>query len=454
MTQIVRYAIFSIRDMLISLGPFIVLALLLLIGAYWALDPNPPRTVTLATGPDQSAYDEFGKKYAAALKKHQIKVILKSTQGSKENLDLLNAGAVDLAFVQGGTKDKSVDANPADLGQKSVQSLGSLFYEPVWIFYREDAVKEKTKAAVIPVFKQLADLRGYKVNVGTEGSGVPTLFNQLLNANAMAPTDMKLSTLDQTPGVVALLDGSIDALVFASAAESLMVQMLLTAPGIKLMEFVHAQAYVQRFEFLSMVTLPRGTIDLRGDLPPNDIGMVATTTQLLAKEKVHPALLQLFTQAAHDIHSGSGWFRRAGQFPLAKAGEFELTKEAQRFYRDGTPLMQRYLPFWLANLVDRMWVAMGIILAILLPLSRIIPPLYTFRIRSRVFKWYGQLREIETRLEQSIDKESSDRLISELNDMDSKVEKIPVPLAYTEELYTLRGNINLVRKRVLSAPRS
>ena len=454
MTKIVRYAIFSIRDMLISLGPFIVLALLLLFGAYWALDPNPPRKVTLATGPDQSAYDEFGKKYAAALKKHQITVILKSTQGSKENLDLLNTGAVDLAFVQGGTKDKSNDANTAELGQKTVQSLGSLFYEPVWIFYREAAVKQKTKAAVVPTIKQLSDLRGYKVNVGTEGSGVPTLFNQLLSANAMAPTDMQLSTLDQTPGVMALLDGSIDALVFASASESLMVQLLLTAPGIKLMEFVHAQAYVQRFDFLSMVTLPRGTIDLRGDLPPNDIGLVATTTQLLAKEKVHPALLQLFTQAAHDIHSGSGWFRRAGEFPQAKAGEFGLTKEAQRFYKDGTPLMQRYLPFWLANLVDRMWVAMGIILAILLPLSRIVPPLYTFRIRSRVFKWYGQLREIETKLDQSLDRESSDSLITELNNLDSTVEKIAVPLAYTEELYTLRGNINLVRKRVLAAPRN
>lgn len=457
MAQIVRYAIFSLRDMLISLGPFILLAVLLLFGAYWALDPNPPRTVTLATGPDQSAYDEFAKKYVTELKKHQITVIVKPTQGSKENLDLLNAGTVDLAFVQGGTKDDA--ASSADAKPNNVQSLGSLFYEPVWIFYREAAVTEKlkaekTKTPLAASIKQLSELRGYKVNVGTEGSGVPTLFNQILGANGMAPSDMQLSTLDQTPGVVALLDGSIDALVFASAADSLMVQMLLTAPGIKLMEFVHAQAYVQRFSFLSTVSLPRGIVDLKSDLPPNDIALVATTTQLLSKEKVHPALLQLFTQAAHDIHGGPGWFRRAGEFPQAKAGEFQLTKEAQRFYKDGTPLMQRYLPFWLANLVDRMWVAMGIILAILLPLSRIIPPLYTFRIRSRIFKWYGQLRELETKFDQTTEEDATKQLLTELNNLESKVEKIAVPLAYTEELYSLRSNIHLVRKRVLSGPRA
>jgi TRAP transporter TAXI family solute receptor len=445
MTQLVRYAIFSLRDIAISIGPFLLLAALLLLGAYWMLDPNPPRTVTLATGPDQSAYAEFGKKYAEELKRHDINVVLKPTQGSSANLLLLKNSEVDLAFVQGGTREAIDGENPRD---SNLVSLGSLFYEPVWLFYRESVAQSRSKTATLT---QLSDLRGYKVNVGSMGSGVPTLFNRLLEANGMVPKDLQLSMLDQTPGVMALLDASTDALVFASASDSPMVQMLLATPGIKLLEFMHAQAYSTRFDFLSAVTLPRGIIDLKSDAPPKDVPLVATTTQLIARDTVHPALLQLFTQAAHNIHGGAGWFRKAGEFPQAKVDEFALAKEAQRFYREGTPLMQRYLPFWLANLVDRMWVVMGIIVAILLPLSRIIPPLYTFRIRSRIFKWYAQLRTLEQRLDAKVsDASGAKQLIDELNALESKVEKIAVPLAYTDELYSLRSNIHLVRKRVLA----
>jgi TRAP transporter TAXI family solute receptor len=444
MTQLVKYAVFSLRDIAVSWGPFIVLALLLLVGAYVALDPNPPRKVTLATGPAQSAYDEFAKRYATELKKHNIEVVFKPSEGSSANLAMLNKGEADLAFVQGGTREpRSADAEPDTLA-----SLGSLFYEPVWLFYREAAAQANNKTSTLT---QLADLRGYKVSLGTAGSGVPTLFSRLLDANGMDMAAVKLNPLDLTPSVMSILDGSADALVLVSAAESPMVQMLLATPGIKLLEFVHAQAYARRFDFLSSVTLPRGIVDLKADMPPKDIALVASTTQLVASDKVHPALLQLFTQAAHNIHSSPGWFRRAGEFPQAKADEFTLAKEAQRFYREGTPLMQRYLPFWLANLVDRMWVVMGIIVAILIPLSRIIPPLYTFRIRSRIFKWYGQLRALEDRLDdKSTDANGAKQLVDELNALENKVEKIAVPLAYTDELYSLRSNIHLVRKRVLA----
>jgi TRAP transporter TAXI family solute receptor len=445
MTQLVRYALFSLRDIALSLGPFLLLAVLLLAGAYWMLDPTPPRTVTLATGPDQSAYDEFGKRYAAELKRHHINVVFKASEGSSANLQLLESGQADLAFVQGGTREaQAVDAAT----HTPLASLGSLFYEPGWVFYREEAAKARSNTDTLA---QIADLRGYKIGVGMQGSGVPALFNRLLDANGLEPKDVQLSKLDLTPSVMALLDSSVDALVLVSAAESPMVQMLLATPGIKLLEVVHAQAYARRFNFLSAVTLPRGIVNLKGDTPPKDMALVAATTQLVARDNVHPALIQLFTQAAHTIHSGPGWFQRSGEFPQAKTDEFPLAKEAQRFYREGTPLMQRYLPFWLANLVDRMWVVMGIIVAILLPLSRIIPPLYTFRIRSRIFKWYGQLRAIEQRLDTTAaNEQSAKQLLDELNAMDSKVEKIAVPLSYTDELYSLRSNIHLVRKRVLA----
>ena len=196
--------------------------------------------------------------------------------------------------------------------------------------------------------------------------------------------------------MVELLESRLDALVLASAPESAMVQMLLQTPGIALFDFAQADAYTRRFGFLSAVTLPRGVVDLARDMPAADVRMVAPTATLVVRDGLHPALAQLFVQAARDVHGDSGWFQRKGDFPNARDGERALAPEAERFYRSGVPWLQRYLPFWLANLVDRMWLAMLSIVAVLLPLSRIVPPIVELRIRSRVFRWYAQLRQIES----------------------------------------------------------
>jgi hypothetical protein len=177
--------------------------------------------------------------------------------------------------------------------------------------------------------------------------------------------------------------------------------------------------------------------------------LVAPTTSLIAREGTHPALLQLFSDAAHQLHGRSGWFNKTAEFPNARRDELPLAKEAERRMRDGPPLLQRYLSFWLANLIERMWVAFGVIVGLLLPLSRILPPLYQFRVRSRVFKWYAQLRDIETRSHD--DAANKPELVKELNDMENKVENVSVPLSYADELYSLRNNIHLVRKRLLRA---
>jgi hypothetical protein len=173
--------------------------------------------------------------------------------------------------------------------------------------------------------------------------------------------------------------------------------------------------------------------------------MVAATCSLVVREDLHPALAQLFVQAAGRIHGGGGWISRPGQFPSAQGSEFPLAREAERYYRNGPPLLQRYLPFWLANLVDRMWVALFSIIAVLIPLARVVPPLYEFRIRSRIFRWYRNLRQIERDLAQG--KETQAELLDRLNALDSKVEYIAVPLSYADELYALRSAIGLVRAR-------
>jgi TRAP-type uncharacterized transport system substrate-binding protein len=444
MPQVLRYTLLSARDLLVTAGPFLLVAALLLGLAYWVLDPNPPNKVVLATGPDQGAYAEFGKRYAALLKLHGIRVELRATQGASQNLALLrdDASTVDLAFVQGGA---DLERGPDDVANEGLVSLGSLFHEPVWLFYREDAAQRLLKAGTLT---SLAQLPGWKLNIGPPGSGSPLLMQRLLEANGIERKTLTLLEQPQTPAVMSLLGGEIDALVFASAPESLMVQMLLRTPGVKLFDFAQAEAYSRRFAFMSPVVLPRGVVDLARDMPGADVRLVAPTATLVAKEGTHPALLQLFVQAAHGIHGEAGWFHRKGDFPSAAHTDLPLAKEAERFYKNGPPLLQRYLPFWLANLVDRMWVVLVSIIAILLPLSRVVPPLYQFRIRSRIFRWYAQLRGVED----SFGERGADELLRELAEIESRVERVAVPLSYADELYSLRSHIQMVRSRLLALP--
>jgi hypothetical protein len=437
MPKAIRYTLLSIRDLLVSAGPFALLAVGLLVLAYLWLDPTPPRRVTLATGPAQSAYDQIGQRYRHSLAANGIEVVLLPSQGSSDNLRLLREGKADLGFVQGGSDDRSTAQ------ESGIVSLGSLFVEPVWLFYREPAARRRAGQSGLT---SLTQLQGLRLNVGTPGSGVPALMAKLFEANKIDPGRIELSQLAETPATMALLAGDIDAIVFASAPESLMVQMLLQTPGIQLLDFAQSEAYSRRFPFLTPVVLPRGVVDLSRDLPPNDLRLVATTTELLAREHTHPALLQLFAQAAIDLHSAAGWFNRAGAFPSTQHSEYPVSREAQRTISGGRPFLQRYLPFWLANLVERMWLALGVILALLLPLSRVVPPLYEFRIRSRVFRWYAQLRALELQMHEP-DADPA-RIARELDDLEQKVAGIHVPLSYVDELYALRANIGLVRGKL------
>jgi TRAP-type uncharacterized transport system substrate-binding protein len=433
-----RQQLTSLRLALATAGPFVALALALLVLAYLMLDPTPPRRVTLATGVAQGAYAQFGQRYAERLSRHGITVTQRGTQGAAENLALLrdpNAG-VDIAFVQGG----AAEAGDRD----TLRSLGSMFHEPVWLFYRADSARRLLKQ---PRLDRLAQLQGWRVNIGAPGSGVPHLARRLFEANGIDMSGgLALAEQPITPAVAELLEGKLDAVVLASAPESLIVQMLLRTPGIALFDFAQAEAYTRRFGFLAAVTLPRGVVDLAADQPPHDVRMVAPTATLVARDALHPALAQLFVQAAREVHGESGWFQRKGEFPNANDGERELHPEAERFYRNGVPWLQRYLPFWMANLIDRMWLALLSIVAVLLPLSRVVPPLVELRIRSRVFRWYGQLRAIEAASEQRTPTE----LLGELDTIDRKVSAVQVPLSYADELYALKSHIQLVRRRLQS----
>ena len=441
-----RSKLLSVRDLSLTVGPFVLLALVLLAGAYTLLKPNPPKRVTLATGPEQSDYAAYGQRYAAALRKHGIEVVLRPSEGSSDNRRMLldPAQEVDLGFVRGDAGEALRDAQ---LKEDSVplQSLGSLFYEPVWIFYRAEPERRLAGARL----ERLDQLRGWRIGTSARGHGATYLLVRLLEANGLAREDVKLERLDLTGSAIGLINGRLDAVAMVSSPESPILQMLLRTPGIKLYEFAQSEAYSRRFGYLTPVSLPRGVADLAQDVPPRSVQLLAPATMLLAREDTHPAIVQLFVQAAAEIHGGASWFARAGQFPARMGTEVPMATEAERFLKNGAPLLQRYLPFWLANLIDRMWLALLSIVAILIPLSRVVPPLYDFRVRSRIFRWYRQLRQIEDKLVRRTVPVGD--LRKELDELDGRVEHIAVPLSYTDELYALRTHIALVRTRLHDA---
>lgn len=454
--QTVHLWVESLRDMLTSVGPVLLFALALLAAAYWWLDPQPPRTVTLATGPAGSAYAEFGQRYAQALARDGIEVQLLASDGPAANLQALREGRADVAFVRGGSdsgpeSDLDEDEDP----NEGILSLGALFYEPLWIFYRPAALHTEAHPATgkgaqdrPASLTSLGQLQGLRINLDEAGSGVPELMRRLLLANGLGPASFIASELPPKDAAEALKAGQIDALVLMTAPESPTVQRLLLQPGIALAEVPQADALSRRFPFLQTVTLPRGMVDLARDLPPEDVGMLAATTALLTRDDTHPALRQLFAQAAQQIHGGAGWFNGARDFPNTRTSELPVSPEGDRAINGTPPFWQRYLPFWASNLLERMWLVVGGLIVLLLPISRVVPPLYTYRVRQRVFRWYARLQAVEARMEDG--DADAPELLDELDELDRVASQITVPLAHADELYALRSNIEKTRRRLLA----
>lgn len=432
-----RFTGVSFRDLLITIGPMTVLIALLCYLAYRIVDPFPPSSVTMSTGQENSSYAGFGRRYAQILGKYGIETRLVPSQGSLENLKRLNDpdSGVDIAFVQSG----SIEQEKAE--EAGLVSIGSLFTEPVWLFYRGDKPLDR-----------LTQLRGMKINAGAEGSGVPKLVRDLLSANDLHADDVALGTLDDKQAAAALLKGRIDAAVFSSAPNNALIQKMLRSPGIRLFDFAQAEAYTRRFPYLTQVVLPRGIVDLGHDLPPRNVRLIAPTATLVAREDLHPALIDLFAQAAVTIHGKAGWFRRQGEFPNASYNEIPVVPQAAKLYREGPPFLQRYLPFEVANFFARMWIVIVALGALILPLSRVVPPLYVWKVRSRIYRWYGQLRTVELAIE-DVSPEARAEVypvqLQRLAEIEEKVNQISIPLSFADELYRLRSHIDLVRLRIM-----
>ncbi|MCE9666441.1 ABC transporter substrate-binding protein [Myxococcus stipitatus] len=418
------------RDLWFTLAPAILLVGVAFAATFYFIKPAPPKTVVLALSPDEGGFRFYARKYQEFLKKHGITLELRNTTGSIENVKLLadEASGVDVAFVQSGTAG-------GDQAQ-GVVSLGSLSYVPLWVFYRGDVIDD------------VRELKGRRIAVGTEGSGTRALALALLEANKVSEAPTQLLPLEREAAIDQLKQGQVDAVFLISPAESPIIKRLAAAPGIRLLSFARGEAYARRFTYLSRKVLPRGVFDLAADLPSQDVVVLTPTANLMARESLHPALAYLLMRAASEVHGSAGLLDGAGEFPAPRETGFPLSSEAERYYEAGVPLLQRYLPFWAANLVDRLWVMLVPIIAIVVPLFRAVPAVYQWRIRSRIVRWYARLKEIEIQLDENPGPEMLEDMLRRLEEAEREVNRIPMPLAYAENLYFFREHIEVVRRRL------
>ena len=427
-----RSRLLSLRDLLATAWPIILITAIGFAVAYQFVQPAPPRHLTITTGSETSAYYPFAKRYAEILARSGVTLEIKTSAGSLENLQRIRKGEADVGFVQGGTM-----LPPEDGVDNLPLSLGSVYYEPVWVFYRG-----------AQTVTRLPQLDGRRIAVGAEGSGIRGLAVQLLEANEIASSGKHILPIAGLDAAEALQKDEIDAAFIIAAPEAPVVQVLLRSPGVRVMSFSQSEAYARRFPFLTKIVLPRGAVDLVRDTPPRDTAMLATTANLIVSDDLHPALASLLLQAASEVHGKSGFFQKAGEFPAYRDHTFELSADAERYYRSGTPFLQRYLPFWIAVLVERLFVLLLPLFALLLPLLRIAPAIYSWRVRSKIFKCYGELKFLENDLRQHYDPARSAEYLERLDRIEEDANTRNIPLAFTDLLYTLREHINFVRHKL------
>ncbi len=422
----------------VALKEFILVAAaaLLIIGlAFWVASrfvrPAPPDDFVISTGSEGGAYHLYGRRYAELLAKEKIRLEARASSGSVDNLKrLAEKSGVAVAFIQGGV------GNPQE--QPELVTLAALYYEPLWIFYRGKAE--------LTLVTQLA---GKRLAVGPEGSGTRALALTLLNAANAARSPERLLPLAGGAAADALVAGKIDAALFVAGPDAPVVQRLLHEPRVRLMSLAHAEALARRFPYLATVTLPRGVLDLAADVPARDVTLVATTAYLVARESFHPALVSVLLQAAQRVHRPGGVFHRTGDFPAAREGDFPLSEDAQRFFRSGPPFLQRYMPFWVANLIERLLVLLVPLIAVMIPVMRIFPGVYNWRVRLRVFRWYGELRAVELEAAKHPSPERVEELLVQLDDIQDGVNRTRVPITYSDYAYNLKLHIDLVRSRLM-----
>ena len=405
--------------------------------AIWLILPSPPKTLTIATGFPDGLYHEFAKQLQAELAKEKITLRIRNTGGSVDNLALIAdpKSSVDLAVVQSGVGD------PNQYPQ--LTALAGLFYEPLWVWYRPQSFTKEGGS-----LQQLSQLKGKKVSIGNAGSGTNVLAQAILTLNEIDPSQLNLLNLNPYEAIVQLRNGEIDVAMIVLAGEAPILKAFYQLPGIRVMDFDQAEAYTRVLPYLKRVEIPRGLISIAHDLPKQDIHVVAPTATLVARSDINPATVSLLLGTSYDILRNYSRLQKPGEFPSSKGLDFPVDLDAEIFLKDGPSFFYRHLPFWCAVWLERVIKILIPLLIILLPIFTYLPAILSLSLKIRLGRLYKTLKNIEMRFAST---GNAERVMSELNDLEGRIERFNVSTMQSKELYDLRMHIALVRDQLKQA---
>ncbi|HTY98909.1 MAG TPA: TAXI family TRAP transporter solute-binding subunit [Rhodocyclaceae bacterium] len=430
---LLRITRISWRDLFASAAPVTVVSVVAIAIALHFVQPAPPNTIVIGGGPEGSIFRSVAEKYRTILARNGVKLEIVPTGGSLDNLKRLadDNARIDVGFVQGGV------ASGTDI--EGLVSLGSVFYEPLSIVYRGPHKLQR-----------LSQFKGKRVAIGPEGSGTRFLALALLKANEIEPGGAtKLADLAGDGAVAALLKGQIDAaFIMADSASPASLRKVRHAKGIHQFAFPQADAYLGRFRYLSKLEIPAGGYDLGENLPPKPLAVLAPTVELVARDDLHPALSDLLIEAAREVHGHAGLLQKAGEFPAPLEHEYPISEDAARYYKSGKSFAYKHLPFWLASLADRVVVVLVPVVVVLIPGLRLIPTLYGWRIRRRIYRRYGEVMAVERAALDAITVEDRAELLARLSQIEKAIVSGKIPGSHADETYILRQHIKFVRERL------
>ena len=400
----------------------------------WILVPPPPKAIEMATGFPTGLYYQFGERLKKEVATDGVNLGVKATGGTIDNLALLNdpKSSVNFAMIQGGVADVSKYPN--------LVSIAGMFYEPVWVWYREPAFKNEGGKLQV-----LGQLRGKRVAIGNEGSGTLALSAALLKISGIAENEIHAEKLKPDQALAKLNSGDLDAVFIVAAAEAPILEKFYKIPGIRLMSFDQADAYTRNMPYLSKVNVPRGLLSIEYDLPRQDIQVIAPTATLVTHDNVSPAMISLLLSASYDILKSYSRLQKPGEFPSAAGMDFPLHVDAEIYLKDGPSFLHRHLPFWTAVWVGRFVKIVIPLLVILIPLFTYIPSAKNFMLRLKLAQVYSELRDLERN---AFNPELKEKNLKDLEVIEKRVNNIKVSMMDSKELYDLKGHVGDVRARL------
>ena len=411
--------------------PALLILLLLAVAALWVADPAPPRHVWVATGPEGSSNQILGKKYAAYFAQRGITMHLVPTEGSVENVKRLQdrSDPVMAGFVMAGAAEKHA---------QGIQTLGSINYQPLWCFYRNEVPIESPA-------ERIKRLMSVTLNVGTPNSGTYLLTEQVLGLLGQNLSSDRFRQLPDDQAIEALHKMTLDGMCIVDTYESPNVQKLLKLPGLQLSGNDRADAYVRQVSSIEKVVVPTGGLSLIDNQPPTPVPLISTTTEIVIDDRLHPAIQTLFLMAAREINGKQSFFSQEGEFPSFKDSRLSRSPEAMVFYEKGTPFLMEFVPFWLAEFIRRLVLTLLPFLAIAYPVIRSMPNYHKNRVRSRINRMYGSLKFFEQSLLSDYDPQQKATYLAQVDAMEREALAMKVPKSIAGDYYTLRSSLDFVR---------